>query len=328
MQSSHAAAKIDIGFDDPNLIADAGLVPVVALAQRVGLPGLVTDRVKITDAANSGGANAAAKVMSLLAGMVAGADSIADTDRLRLAAMEVAFGGVRAPSTLGTFLRSFTHGHVRQLHSVHRQVLAELAATTPLLPGADVLAFVDVDSTHRQVFGYGKQGAAVGRLKGVKTLHPLLATISTPIAAPVIAGIRLRKGKSADVRGASALLAEALATAREAGAGAAIVVRADSKFYTADFVATAGRAGAYVSITTGSNREREQGDRRHRRGGVDADPLPRRLRRSRHRGTGLRRRGRRDRLCGVRGQTEAAPRPGQADRAPRQTPQPQEQRAG
>src|SRR6266498_4124638 len=99
MQSSHDAAKIDIAFDDPNLIADAGLVPVVALAERVGLPGLVADRVKITDAANSGGANAAAKVMSLLAGMVAGADSIADTDRLRLAAMEVAFGGVRAPST-------------------------------------------------------------------------------------------------------------------------------------------------------------------------------------------------------------------------------------
>jgi hypothetical protein len=217
MQSSHAAAKIDIAFDEPNLIADAGLVPVVALAERIGLPALVTDRVKITDAANSGGANAAAKVMSLLAGMVAGADSIADTDRLRLAAMEVAFDGVRAPSTVGTFLRSFTHGHVRQLHSVHRQVLAELAAATPLLPGADVLAFVDIDSTHRQVYGYAKQGAAVGRLKGTKTLHPLLATISTPIAAPVIAGIRLRKGKAADVRGAAPLLAEALATAREAG---------------------------------------------------------------------------------------------------------------
>ena len=253
MQSSHDAAKIDIAFDDPNLIADAGLVPVVALAERVGLPGLVADRVKITDAANSGGANAAAKVMSLLAGMVAGADSIADTDRLRLAAMEVAFGGARAPSTLGTFLRSFTHGHVRQLHSVHRQVLVELAAATPLLPGAEVLAFVDVDSTHRQVFGYSKQGAAVGRLKGIKTLHPLLATISTPIARPVIAGIRLRKGKSADVRGAAPLLAEALATARDAGCTGAVVVRADSKFYTADFVATAARAGAYVSITTGSN---------------------------------------------------------------------------
>jgi hypothetical protein len=253
MQSSHAATKIDIGFDELNLIADAGLVPVVALAERVGLPGLVTERVRIAGAANSGGANAAAKVMSVLAGMVAGADSIADTDRLRLAAMEVAFGGIRAPSTLGTFLRSFTHGHVRQLHSVHRQVLVELAGVAPLLPGADVLAFVDVDSTHRQVYGYAKQGAAVGRLKGTKTLHPLLATISTPIAAPVVAGIRLRKGKSADVRGAASLLAEALATARAAGAGAAIVVRADSKFYTADFVATAGRAGAHVSITTGSN---------------------------------------------------------------------------
>src|SRR2546423_9494081 len=131
MQSSHDTAKIDIAFDEPNLIADAGLVPVVALAEPVGLPGLVTDRVKITDAANSGGANAAAKVMSLLAGMIAGADSIADTDRLRLAAMEVAFGEVRAPSTLGTFLRSFTHGHVRQLHSVHRQGPAPPAAGGP-----------------------------------------------------------------------------------------------------------------------------------------------------------------------------------------------------
>ena len=116
-----------------------------------------------------------------------------------------------------------------------------------------MLAFVDVDSTHRQVYGYSKQGAAVGRLKGIKTLHPLLATISTPIARPVIAGIRLRKGKSADVRGAAPFLAEALATARDAGCTGAVVVRADSKFYTADFVATAARAGAYVSITTGSN---------------------------------------------------------------------------
>jgi hypothetical protein len=58
------------------------------------------------------------------------------------------------------------------LRSVHRAVLAGLAAATPLLPGADVLAFLDVESTHRQVYGYAKQGAAVGRLKGVKTLHP------------------------------------------------------------------------------------------------------------------------------------------------------------
>ncbi len=253
MQSSHAVTKIDVAFDDPNLIVDAGLVAVVALAERVGLPDLVTDRVKIAGAANSGGANAAAKVMSLLAGMVAGADSITDTDRLRHAGTDLVFDEVRAPSTLGTFLRSFTHGHVRQLHSVHRQVLTELAGVTGLLPGADALAFLDVDSTHRQVFGYTKQGAAVGRLKGTRTLHPLLATLSTPIARPVVAGIRLRKGKAADVRGAAVFVAEALAVAGEAGCTGAIVVRGDSKFYTAEVVAAAARAGAYVSLTTGSN---------------------------------------------------------------------------
>jgi hypothetical protein len=253
MQSSRAAAAVDIAFDDPNLIADAGLVPVLALAERVDLAGLVGDRVKVVGAANSGGANAGAKVMSLLGGMVAGADSIEDTDRLRHAGMAVAFDGVRAPSTLGTFLRSFTHGHVRQLHGVHRQVLIDLAAATPLLPGADVLAFVDVDSTHRQVYGYSKQGAKVGRLKGKKTLHPLLATICTPLARPVIAGIRMRNGRAADVRGAAGFVAEALATAKESGATGTVILRADSKFYTADVVAAAQRAGAHVSLTTGSN---------------------------------------------------------------------------
>src|SRR3954449_6707473 len=83
MQSSHAATAVDVAFDDPNLVADAGLVPVVALAEQIGLPGLVADHVLIVDAANSAGANPAAKVMSLVAGMVAGADSIEDIDRLR-----------------------------------------------------------------------------------------------------------------------------------------------------------------------------------------------------------------------------------------------------
>jgi hypothetical protein len=166
--------------------------------------------------------------------MAAGADSIADMDRLRLGAMNVAFDGVRAPSMLGTFLRSFTHGHVRQLESVHRQVLVELAAVAPLLPGADQIAFLDLDSTHRQVYGYSKQGAAVGRLKGKKTLHPLAAILSTPLGAPVVTGCRMRRGKSADVRGAAPFLAESLATARALGATGTIVVRGDSKFYSAD----------------------------------------------------------------------------------------------
>jgi Transposase DDE domain group 1 len=253
MQSCHAAAAVDVAFDEPNLIADAGLVPVVALAEQIGLPELVAEHVAIAGAANSAGANPAAKVMSLLAGMVAGADSIDDVDRLRHAGNEVAFDEIRAPSTLGTFLRAFTHGHVQQLNAVLRQSLIALAEHTPLLPGAEQVVFVDLDSTHRQVYGYAKQGAAVGRLKGKKTLHPLLATASTPLAAPVVVAVRLRKGKAADVRGAARFLAEALTTVRAIAPTATVVVRADSKFYTADVAATAARYDAAVSLTTGAN---------------------------------------------------------------------------
>ena len=253
MQLSHAAAAVDVAFDDPNLIADAGLVPVIALAEQIGLPELVTQHVAISGVANSAGANPAAKVMSLLAGMVAGADSITDVDRLRHAGNRAVFDQTRAPSTLGTFLRAFTHGHVQQLNTVLRKALVALTDRTPLLPGADEVVFVDLDSTHRQVYGYQKQGAAVGRLKGRKTLHPLIATASTPIARPVMVAIRLRKGKAADVRGAARFLAEALTTVRAITPHARIIVRADSKFYTADVAATAARYGADMSLTTGSN---------------------------------------------------------------------------
>jgi len=84
--------------------------------------------------------------------------------------------------------------------------------------------FVDLDSTHRQVYGYAKQGAAVGRLTGKKTLHPLIATASTPIARPVVVAIRLRKGRAADVRGAARFLAEALTTVHAIAPSARIVV--------------------------------------------------------------------------------------------------------
>ena len=253
MQSSHAATAVDVAFDEANLIADAGLVPVIALAERIGLPDLIAEHVTITGAVNSAGANPVAKVMSLVAGMVAGADSITDIDRLRQSGNDVVFDQVRAPSTLGTFLRAFTHGHVQQLNRVLRASLVALARDVDLLPGADQVVFVDLDSTHRQVYGYAKQGAQNGRLKGKKTLHPLIAIVSTPISRPVITGIRLRRGKSADVRGAARFLAETLAVVRAIAPEATIVVRADSKFYTANVVATAARYDAHVSLTTGSN---------------------------------------------------------------------------
>ncbi|MFE7526945.1 IS1380 family transposase [Kitasatospora sp. NPDC057542] len=253
MKSSHSSAALTAAFDDPNLIADAGLVPLVRLAERVGLPSLAGERLRIAGAGNSGGANPAAKVMTLVAAMCAGADSIDDTGWLRHGAMSRLFGGVRAPSTLGTFLRAFAHGRNRQLPAVHRNFLARLAATTPLLPDVDQVAFVDVDPTHRRVYGRAKQGAEVGRFKGVRTLHPILATLSTPTARPVIAAVRLRRGKAADARCAGPFTAEALATARQAGAGGTVIVRADSQFYNADVVAVCRRARAHFSLTVRMN---------------------------------------------------------------------------
>jgi len=147
MQSSHAATAVAVAFDDPNLIADAGLVPVIAVAEQVGLPQLIGEHVAIVEAANSAGANPVAKVMSLVAGMVADADSIADIDRLRHAGNHLVFEQVRAPSTVGTFLRAFTHGHVQQLNRVLRESLVALCERVNLLPGADQVVFVDLQSS-------------------------------------------------------------------------------------------------------------------------------------------------------------------------------------
>ncbi|MBV6702599.1 transposase [Kitasatospora aureofaciens] len=234
--------------------------PLVRLAERAGLPALVGDRLRIEGAGSGAGANPAAKVMTLVAAMCAGADSIDDTDRLRHGAMGRLFDGVRAPSTLGTFLRASTHGHNRQLHSVHRDFLARLARTAPLLPGVDRVAFVDIDPTHGRVYGRAKQGAEVGRFKGVRTLHPILATLSTPLARPVTAAVRLRRGKAADARGAGPFTAEALAATRQAGASGTVTVRADSQFYNADVVAACRlppaacrRANARFSVTVRMN---------------------------------------------------------------------------
>jgi len=237
-------------FDDPNLVSCGGLAPVVALAQRCGLAALVGAHLTLPD---RGGANAPLKVSALVAGMVVGADSIADMDVLRHGGMGRLFGGVRAPSTLGTFLRTFTFGHVRQLDAVAARMLARLATVSPVLPGGEVLAFVDVDDTVKATYGYAKQGAGYG-YTGVKGLNALIATVSSPLAAPLIVGTRLRKGSANSVRGAARLVADAVRTARTAGAGGPdgsglIVLRADSAFYGYPVIAAARRAGAHFSVT-------------------------------------------------------------------------------
>jgi DDE family transposase len=250
MRLSHGSSALSATFDDPNLVSVGGLAPVVALAEDCRLGGLVGKKLTLKAA---GGVNAQLKVPALVAGMVAGADSIEDMDLLRHGGMDRLFAGIRAPSTLGTFLRAFTFGHVRQFDSVAAAFLTALARSTPLLPGADQVTFLDLDDTMRETRGYAKQGAGYGYTK-VKGLNALIATVSTPEAAPVIGAARLRKGAVKSARGAGTLVAEALGTAWSCGAGGPdasglVLVRADSAFYCHDVIAAVRRGGARFSIT-------------------------------------------------------------------------------
>ena len=232
-------------FDDPNLVSCAGLAPVLELAERAGLHDLVESHVGLD---RPGGQNTFLKVLSLIAGMVAGADSIDDMALLRHGAMRRLFSGVRAPSTLGTFLRAFTFGHVRQLDAVASRLLINLARRAPLIAAGHELAYVDVDDTVKPTFGYAKQGAGRG-YTGVKGLNVLLATISTASSRPVIAAARLRKGSTISASGAHRFVADALVTAKSAGVSETLVLRADSAFFQSDVIAAVLRRKACFSIT-------------------------------------------------------------------------------
>ena len=255
MQLLHAIARTRASFDDPNLIAHAGLVPLAALTERAGLHEAAASARPAGDA----GANAGLKTACLATGMAAGADSIDDMGLLRHGAMEVLFGGVRAPSTLGSFLRAFTWGNVSQLQKAHREVLANLARTAPLLPGAETLAFVDIDSTQKRVYGYQKQGARFGhtKIQGksllVKGLNVLAGVISTPLSAPVIAATRLRGGNAASARGGASLAREAIGTARDCGCTGLVIARMDSGYYSAGVIGAIRSAGARFSVTVPVN---------------------------------------------------------------------------
>jgi hypothetical protein len=261
MRLLHSAARTSAVFDAENVVSLAGLVPVMRLAQEAGLPDLVAERVRL---GTSIGCNPAGKIAAIVAGMVAGADSIEDLDVLRHGGMGWLFEAVYAPSTLGSFLREFSFGHVRQLDSAARSLLVSLAASCPrLAEGAAAWTYVDVDSLLRRTYGKAKQGAGFGHTKVggypvlLRGLSPLVATICTDTAAPVIAATRLRGGNAGSARGAASLVAEALGTAREIGAGAApggvLLLRGDSAFYTGAVVAAARRAGARFSITVSMN---------------------------------------------------------------------------
>ena len=248
MQVSHAARAAAAHFDDPNLVSAVGLLPVMRLAENAGLRRLADQWLSVpTDK----GANAGTKVESLVAGMVAGADSIDDMALLRHGGMSKLFSSCYAPSTLGSFLRAFTFGHVRQLDAVASRVLVNLAHEAPVVPTPSDggLVFVDVDDTIIEVHGHQKQGAGFG-YSGVRGINALLATVSTEPTAPVIVAQRLRKGASGSPRGAGRIVADALKTVtRLPGDQAPVLLRADSAYYGFQVVNAALRAGAAVSIT-------------------------------------------------------------------------------
>jgi hypothetical protein len=247
MQLSHTHPVRSAVFNDPNLVSCAGLVPMLALARLAGLHTLAGQHLSVpTDK----GANAGLKVSSLVAGMVAGADSIDDMALLRHGGMGKIFTGAYAPSTLGSFLRSFTFGHVRQLDAVSGRFLAGLAARTPVVAGIGEQVMVDIDDTIIEVHGYAKQGSGYG-YSGVRGLNAILATVTTKDTAPVIVAQRLRKGSCGSPRGATRLVTDALATVKKLSgpAGAKVLLRADSAFYGHGPVGAAVRAGAQVSVT-------------------------------------------------------------------------------
>lgn len=253
MQPSHSPAAVSVSFDDPNLVSDAGLLPIVRLAQAAGLQALGDEHLSVpTDK----GAHAGLKITSLVAGMVVGADSIDDMARLRHGGMKKLFTQIYAPSTLGSFLRKFTFGHVRQLDAVASRFLAALAGLTwvlgnPQQSGVGTgYALLDVDDTIVEVHGHKKQGAGFGYSK-VRGLNALIATLATAGTAPIIVAQRLRRGSCGSPRGANWLIADAVKQARRLlPAGTPVLVRMDSAYWGRPSLWAAIRGGAKVSVTT------------------------------------------------------------------------------
>ncbi|MGH7642180.1 MAG: IS1380 family transposase [Candidatus Dormibacteria bacterium] len=240
--SSHTLDRLGVAFDDPHQVANAGLLLPATLAQHLGLRQLVEHHLDLGQA--PGRANVGHKAMTLVHAMLAGGDSIDDADMLRAGATRTVLGhGVLAPSTLGTFLRSFSFGHVRQLDAVSRDALGR-AWRAGMGPGEQPLT-IDLDSTICETYGLLKQGVGFGYTK-VRGYHPLLATRAE---TGEVLHSRLRGGSAHTARGAVGFLRETFARVRQAGATGLLVMRADSGFYPKQVLTTCRRAGVRFSVT-------------------------------------------------------------------------------
>jgi Transposase DDE domain group 1 len=232
---------IAVEFDDERAVADAGVVLVGTLASRLGIEALVDERVDLGE--RDGAGNAGAKVMTLVSAMALGADCIDDCDLLRSGRTADVLGHrVLAPSTLGTFLRAFTFGHVRQLDRVLGEAI-QRAWAIGAGPG-DGRLVIDVDSFVGETFGRSKQGAAFGYTR-VRGYHPLLAVRAD---TGEVLHIRLRKGSANTSRGFARFLDELLARVQRAGASGPKLLRADSGFWNNHSFERLDQAGWQFSI--------------------------------------------------------------------------------
>ena len=235
--------RIRVVFDDHRLVANAGLLLPATLAQHLGLRELVGHHLDLGCA--PGRANTGDKLLTLVASALAGGDFIDDADALRAGGTVGVLGCVvKAPSTLGTFLRSFRWGHVRQLDRVSRQLLAR-AWAAGAGPGDSPLT-IDLDSTICQTYGLDKEGARDHNYTGARGYHPLLA-----IAAGTgnVLMSRLREGRANTARGAAHFLREPVGRVRCGGASGQLTVRADSGLYAHALVAVCREMGVCLSIT-------------------------------------------------------------------------------
>ena len=231
--------RIHVAFDDHRLVANAGLLLPASLALRLGLCELVDQHVDLGHA--PGRANPGDKLLTLVASALAGGDCIDDADALRAGGTNRVLGCVvKAPSTLGTFLRSFRWGHVRQLDRVSRELLARAWAA------GDGRLTLDLDSTVCETYGLGKEGARRHNHTGQRGYHPLLA-VAAGTGDVLLA--RLRQGRANTARGAAHFLRETVGRVRYAGATGQLTVRADSGFYTHAIVAVCRKTKVRFSIT-------------------------------------------------------------------------------
>ena len=243
---SHAVDRVHVSFDDPNLVANAGLLLVATLVVRLELERLVNATVRLSG--RVGGARPGRKVLTLVHAIVAGASHIDHADVLRAGGTQAVLAHrVMAPSTLGTFLRSFTFGHVRQLEAVVGAVLSR-AWNLGGGPGSARLV-IDVDSTVCEVAGRTKQGAAFGYTK-VLGYHPILATRAD---TGEVCHARMRKGSANTSRGARRFIDELVARLRRAGATGEMVMRFDSGFWSKATIATLARHDVRYTMALRTN---------------------------------------------------------------------------